>query len=249
MSRCIFITILFFLLLLTKNYCFADFNKALEAYNKQNWSEALNQCLGDINNHKCLNLLGVINMEGYGIKNNYSQANTYFLKAKQLGSKSAEFNLGWMALKGLGEEINLDKAAKIFEDYYLKNMNFNKNDFDKLNDSNEVNLLKLENNNLLSKYNYFYTNYIKLKALLIQEINIKNNYLTNITNIENKLKSFDKILINANTNIGLIKANITEEQEILIKLLILNVKNDENKFEKIINETYLILYNFQINKI
>ena len=103
--------------LLFSNNTFANYNDALDSYKNKNWSKTLKICESNLEEFRCLNLLGVIYLNGLNVEKNYKKAKKYFIKAKDLGSKSAEFNLGWMALSGLGEEINLDAASKHFNQY------------------------------------------------------------------------------------------------------------------------------------
>ena len=104
-------------LMLFYNYSLANYNDAIDNYNNQKWHKAEKLCTYELEDFRCINLLGVIYLNGLGVEADYSKAKIYFLKAKKLGSKSAEFNLGWMALKGLGEKINLDSASKYFNNY------------------------------------------------------------------------------------------------------------------------------------
>ena len=248
MSRYIFYIIIIYNLLLFNNNSLANYNDAVVSYNNKDWPKALEICGSDLKDYRCLNLLGVIYLNGLGIENNYVKAKQYFIEAKNLGSKSAEFNLGWMALKGLGEEINLDSASEYFNNYNSNNKNIIKNNND-LEISLEDNLVKLKKNNLISKYGYFYTNYIKLERLLNSKINIEKKIISNISPIKNKLNQFDKILVEKNTNINTIKNIINREQEIIIKLLLLELDKDPHKFKKTINQLYSVLQNFNIDDI
>jgi len=230
------------------NKSIANYNDAIVSYNNKNWSKALVICGSDLEDYRCLNLLGVIYLNGLGIESNYVKAKKYFIEAKNLGSKSAEFNLGWMALKGLGEEINLNSASEYFNNYNSNNKNVIKNNND-LEISLEDNLVKLKKNNLISKYGYFYTNYIKLERLFNSKINNEKKIILNISLIKNKLNQFDKILVEKNTNINTIKDIINREQEIIIKLLLLELDKDPHKFKKTINQLYSVLQNFNIDDI
>ena len=89
-----------------------------------------------------------------------------------------------MALKGLGEKINLDSASKYFNNYNSKDALVKKNKNESKNTSID-NIIKLKNNNLISKYGYFYTNYIKLEILIKSKINIEKKIVPNISEIEN----------------------------------------------------------------
>jgi len=248
MSRYILnLIILIYFIIYTTN-SFANYTDAVNYYNNKNWSKALDHCENEIEDLKCLNLLGVMHLNGLGTKIDYIKAKNYFIKAKKLGSKNAEFNLGWIALKGLGEEINLDLASKYFKNSNSKNKIIAKN-LSTLEIESEKNLIKLKKNNLISKYGYFYTNYIKLEKLFNSKLNIDNQIIKNISQIKNKLDLFDTLLIEKDANINIIKNNIYKEQEIIIKLLLIEVNKDLDKFEEAITKLYSVLQNFDINNI
>lgn len=247
MSRFIFYSSIFFGLVLNSNNSLANYNDALDSYNNKNWTKSLMICESNLEDFRCLNLLGVIYLNGLSVDKNYKKAKQYFLDAKDLGSKSAEFNLGWIALKGLGEKINLDAASKYFNNYNTKKFivkSSNNSDASFID-----NLVKLKKNNLISKYGYFYTNFIKLESLVNSKQNIEKKIITNILPIKNKLKQFENILIENNNNIMSIKDSINREQEIIIKLLLLEINNDFEKFEETITQIYSFLQNFNIDNI
>ena len=81
----------------------------------------------------------------------------------------------------------------------------------------------------------------KLINLVKYKINIEKQYITNITSIDKKLIIFENKLINLEINIDDLKEHVNKEQNILIKLLILNLSNDYLEFEKVINKTYIDL--------
>ena len=246
MSRLIFYSFILFGLLLS-NTSLANYNEALDSYNNKNWTKTLETCELHLEDFRCLNLLGVIYLNGLSVDKNYEIAKQYFLDAKGLGSKSAEFNLGWIALKGLGEEVNLDSASNYFNSYNSKKIVITRDE--NLDVSYTDNLVKLKKNNLISKYGYFYTNYIKLESLVNSKQNIENKIITNILPIKKKLKQFENILIENNNNIMSIKDSIKREQEIIIKLLLLEMDKDFEKFEETITQLYSILQNFNIDNI
>ena len=171
MSRFIFHVSMICALLLFSNNILANYNDAIDSYNNKNWSKALRICESNLEDFRCLNLLGIIYLNGLHVEKNYKKAKKYFLEAKDLGSKSAEFNLGWIALKGLGEEINLDAASKYFNNYNNKKIVVKSSN--NIDDASIDNLVKLKKNNLISKYGYFYTNYIKLESLVNSQQNIE----------------------------------------------------------------------------
>ena len=78
---------------------------------------------------------------------------------------------------------------------------------------------------------------------------MKKKIITNILPIKKKLKKFENILIENNNNIMSIKDSINREQEIIIKLLLLEIDNDFEKFEEIITQLYSVLQNFNIDNI
>ena len=78
---------------------------------------------------------------------------------------------------------------------------------------------------------------------------MKKKIITNILPIKKKLKKFENILIENNNNIMSIKDSINSEQEIIIKLLLLEIDNDFEKFEEIITQLYSVLQNFNIDNI
>lgn len=247
MSRFIFHASTICALLLFNNNILANYNDAINTYNNKNWSKTLKICESNLEDFRCLNLLGVIYLNGLHVEKNYKKAKKYFLEAKELGSKSAEFNLGWIALRGLGEEINLDAASRHFNKYNSKNNIVKRSNNIELSNSDD--LVKLKKNNLISKYGYFYTNYIKLESLVNSQQNIQKKIIKNILPIKRKLKEFENILIENNNNIVLIKENINKEQEIIIKLLLLEVDKDFEKFEETITQLYSVLQNFNIDNI
>ena len=79
--------------------------------------------------------------------------------------------------------------------------------------------------------------------------NIEKKVITNILPIKKKLKKFENILIENNNNIMPIKDSINIEQEIIIKLLLLEIDNDFEKFEETITQLYSFLQNFNINNL
>tara|TARA_B100000676_G_C18084733_1_gene854072 strand:- start:2070 stop:2942 length:873 start_codon:yes stop_codon:yes gene_type:complete len=248
MSRYILnLILILFSIVYTKN-SFANYNEAINDYNNKNWLKVFEHCDSELEDLKCLNLLGVMHLNGLGTKIDYINAKKYFINAKELGSKNAEFNLGWMALKGLGEEINLELASKYFKNSNSKNKIIVKN-LNTLDIESEKNLIKLKRNNLISKYGYFYTNYIKLEKLFHSKLNIENQIIKNISQIKNKLDLFDALLIEKDENIIAIKNNINKEQEIIVKLLLIEVDKDLDKFEEAITKLYSVLQNFDINNI
>ena len=60
---------------------------------------------------------------------------------------------------------------------------------------------------------------------------------------------FDALLIEKDENIIAIKNNINKEQEIIVKLLLIEVDKDLDKFEEAITKLYSVLQNFDINNI
>ena len=242
MSRYIFVLIFFALNFFIHNISIANYDLSLNAYNNKKWELAFSECKNMINDDKCLNLLGILYLNGLGISKDISKSYNLFSQAEKLGNKSAIFNLGWMALMGLGEEVNIDKASAYFKESIKNVNNYNKPIVDEeLIKESKENLIKLSKNNIIAKFNVFYSDYLKLINLVKYKINIEKQYITDITSIDKKLIIFENKLINLEINIDDLKEHVNKEQNILIKLLILNLSNDYLEFEKVINKTYIDL--------
>ena len=242
MSRYIFVLIFFALNFFIHNISIANYDLSLKAYNNKKWELAFSECKNMINDDKCLNLLGILYLNGFGISKDISKSYNLFSQAEKLGNKSAIFNLGWMALMGLGEEVNIDKASAYFKESIKNVNNYNKSIVDEeLIKESKENLIKLSKNNIIAKFNVFYADYLKLINLVKYKINIEKQYITDITSIDKKLIIFENKLINLEINIDDLKKHVNKEQNILIKLLILNLSNDYLEFEKVINKTYIDL--------
>ena len=242
MSRYIFVLIFFALNFFIHNISIANYDLSLKAYNNKKWELAFRECKNMINDDKCLNLLGILYLNGFGISKDISKSYNLFSQAEKLGNKSAIFNLGWMALMGLGEEVNIDKASAYFKESIKNVNNYNKPIVDEeLIKESKENLIKLSKNNIIAKFNVFYADYLKLINLVKYKINIEKQYITDITSIDKKLIIFENKLINLEINIDDLKEDVNKEQNILIKLLILNLSNDYLEFEKVINKTYIDL--------
>ena len=242
MSRYIFVLIFFALNFFIHNISIANYDLSLKAYNNKKWELAFSECKNMINDDKCLNLLGILYLNGFGISKDISKSYNLFSQAEKLGNKSAIFNLGWMALMGLGEEVNIDKASAYFKESIKNVNNYNKPIVDEeLIKESKENLIKLSKNNIIAKFNVFYSDYLKLINLVKYKINIEKQYITDITSIDKKLIIFENKLINLEINIDDLKKHVNKEQNILIKLLILNLSNDYLEFEKVINKTYIDL--------
>lgn len=242
MSRYIFVLIFFALNFFIHNISIANYDLSLKAYNNKKWELAFSECKNMINDDKCLNLLGILYLNGLGISKDISKSYNLFSQAEKLGNKSAIFNLGWMALMGLGEEVNIDKASAYFKESIKNVNNYNKSIVDEeLIKESKENLIKLSKNNIIAKFNVFYADYLKLINLVKYKINIEKQYITDITSIDKKLIIFENKLINLEINIDDLKEHVNKEQNILIKLLILNLSNDYLEFEKVINKTYIDL--------
>ena len=242
MSRYIFVLIFFALNFFIHNISIANYDLSIKAYNNKKWELAFSECKNMINDDKCLNLLGILYLNGLGISKDISKSYNLFSQAEKLGNKSAIFNLGWMALMGLGEEVNIDKASAYFKESIKNVNNYNKSIVDEeLIKESKENLIKLSKNNIIAKFNVFYADYLKLINLVKYKINIEKQYITDITSIDKKLIIFENKLINLEINIDDLKEHVKKEQNILIKLLILNLSNDYLEFEKVINKTYIDL--------
>ena len=247
MSRYIFALIYFILNLIIFNSTYANYENSLNAYNSKNWKLAYLECNND-NDDKCLNLLGILYLQGYGLTKNFNKAHDYFLKSEEMGNKSATFNLGWMALMGLGETINFDKASLYFNKSLKINQNYTVTKANKqLVEESEKNLIKLSKNSLIAKYSLFYADYLKLKILFNAEINNEKKYINDISSIDMKLKDIESNLLNLNINIDFLKDGVAKDQDIILKLLIIKLKNNYLEFEKEIHKTFLTLNKFVID--
>ena len=187
MSRYIFALIFFALNFFIHNISIANYDLSLKAYNNKKWQLAFSECKNMFNDDKCLNLLGILYLNGLGISKDINKSYNLFSQAEKLGNKSAIFNLGWMALMGLGEEVDIDKASAYFKES-IKNINsYNKVTVDEeLVKESEENLIKLSKNNIIAKFNVFYADYLKLINLVKYKINIEKQYITDITSIDKR---------------------------------------------------------------
>jgi hypothetical protein len=247
MSRHIFILIVFMTTFININSGNTNYDSSLKAYNNSKWELSISECKQSIYDDKCLNLLGIIYLNGHGVIKNLKKARNYFLQAEKLGNNSAKFNLGWMALKGLGEEANIDKASEYFKNSFIKTNKYNisKVDEELIKESNK-NLVKLNKNNFIAKFNLFYTEYLKLTYLVASKINLEKEFITDISLIEEKLRVYEKKLIILEINITDLKIKAKQDQDLLIKLLILSLGNNYKEFEKVINQSYINLNNINL---
>ena len=228
-------------------FSIADYSGSLKAYNNNNWKLAISECDKLINDPKCLNILGIIYLNGYGVSKDLDKASILFLQSENLGNKSAKFNLGWMALMGLGEEVNIDKASDYFKLSLTETNKYNEPNLDEvLLEQSNKNLIKLSENNFIAKFNSFYAEYLKLTNLVSSKLNIEKQYITDITAVEEKLRFFEDKFVNLNVNIIDLKDKVKKDQELLIKLLILSLNNNYIEFEKAIKQSYINLIEISI---
>jgi hypothetical protein len=228
-------------------FSIADYSGSLKAYNNNNWKLSISECDKLINDHKCLNILGIIYLNGYGVSKDLDKASILFLQSESLGNKSAKFNLGWMALMGLGEEVNIDKASDYFKLSLTETNKYNAPNSDEvLLEQSNKNLIKLSENNFIAKFNSFYAEYLKLTNLVSSKLNIEKQYITDITAVEEKLRFFEDKFVNLNVNIIDLKDKVKKDQELLIKLLILSLNNNYIEFEKAIKQSYINLIEISI---
>ena len=80
--------------------------------------------LSEENDPWALNNLGLLYLNGHGVKINKSRAFKYFTKANKLGDVWAKSNLAWLYLNGIGTTIDKNKAYILFKDAAEKD-NFN----------------------------------------------------------------------------------------------------------------------------
>ncbi|MDB9762211.1 hypothetical protein OAC06_05290 [Alphaproteobacteria bacterium] len=247
MHRFSIIIVIIILQFIVFKYSIADYSGSLKAYNNNNWKLSISECDKLINNSKCLNILGVIYLNGYGVSKDLDKASILFLLSESLGNKSAKFNLGWMALMGLGEEVNINKASDYFKSSLTETNKYNTPNLDEelLEQSNKK-LIKLSDNNFIAKFNSFYAEYLKLINLVSSKLNIEKQYITDITAVEEKLRFFEDKFINLNVNIIDLKDKVKKDQELLIKLLILSLNNNYIEFEKVIKQSYINLIEISI---
>ena len=228
-------------------FSIADYSGSLKAYNNNNWKLSISECDKLINDSKCLNILGIIYLNGYGVSKDLDKASILFLQSESLGNKSAKFNLGWMALMGLGEEVNIDKASDYFKLSLTETNKYNAPNLDEeLLEQSNKNLIKLSENNFIAKFNSFYAEYLKLTNLVSSKLNIEKQYITDITAVEEKLRFFEDKFVNLNVNIIDLKDKVKKDQELLIKLLILSLNNNYIEFEKAIKQSYINLIEISI---
>jgi hypothetical protein len=247
MHRFSIIIVILVLQFIVFKYSIADYSSSLKAYNNNNWKLSISECDKLINNSKCLNILGVIYLNGYGVSKDLDKASILFLQSESLGNKSAKFNLGWMALMGLGEEVNIDKASDYFKSSLTETNKYNTPNLDEeIIEQSNKNLIKLSENNFIAKFNSFYAEYLKLTNLVSSKLNIEKQYITDITAVEEKLRSFEDKFVNLNVNIIDLKDKVKKDQELLIKLLILSLNNNYIEFEKVIKQTHINLIKINI---
>ena len=123
--------------------------------------------------------------------------------------------------------------------------NISKVDEELIKESNK-NLVKLNKNNFIAKFNLFYTEYLKLTYLVASKINLEKEFITDISLIEEKLRVYEKKLIILEINITDLKIKAKQDQDLLIKLLILSLGNNYKEFEKVINQSYINLNNINL---
>ena len=229
-------------------YSIADYSSSLRAYNDNNFKLSISECEHLINDSKCLNILGIIYLNGYGVSKDIDKASILFIKSDKLGNSSAKFNLGWMALMGLGEEVNIEKASNYFKLSLKETNKYNISksvDEELLLESNN-NLIKLSKNNFIAKFNFFYTEYLKLDILFLSKINNEKEYIKDISLIKKKLSIYENKLINLEVNINDLKLKIKNEQDLLLTLLISNLSANYIEFERVIKQTYVNLIKINI---
>jgi hypothetical protein len=247
MHRYYIVIITLTLQFLTINSSIADYPNSLKAYNNKDWQLSIDECEKFVNESKCLNLLGIIYLNGYGVSKNIKKASELFVQSEKSGNKSAKFNLGWMALIGLGEEVNIDKASDYFKSSLVETNKYNTPNLDEeLLEQSNKNLIKLSENNFIAKFNSFYTEYLKLINLVSSKLNTERQYISDISVVEKKLKSFEDKFLNLNVNVIDLKDKVKKEQELLIQLLILSLNNNYIEFEKVIKQTYINLIEISI---
>ena len=240
-----------FIILLSKlffidNFSLANYDQALKFYKSMDWKKSKEEC-EEVNNGMCLNLLGLIYMQGLGVDIDYEKSFELFLKAEKLGNTKAMINLGLIYMKGFGKEVNMEIAAKYFNKAF-EDISIYKNHTkaDKKDDSSES-LLNLSNNSIIAKYAIFYTNYLKFRALKNSEMGKLYIKEKEIKLINNKIIDINKKLSNFDIDLKKINTQINEEQDILLILFVTSIKGDKNKFEYEINNVISYINNFSFN--
>jgi hypothetical protein len=248
MHRFFIVIVILALQFIVAKYSFADYSSSLRAYNENNFKLSISECEQLINDSKCLNILGIIYLNGYGVSKDIDKASILFIQSDKLGNSSAKFNLGWMALMGLGEEVNIEKASNNFKLSLKETNDYNTSnnvDEELILESNN-NLIKLSKNNFIAKFNLFYTEYLKLNILFLSKINNEKQYIRDISLIEEKLSIYEDNLTNLEVDINDLKLKIKNEQDLLLTLLILNLSSNYIEFERVIKQTYVNLIKINI---
>src|SRR5215467_14236903 len=105
----------FFLLLLTFLFTLPSLSGESTALSPsaREWSKLLRQA--QHGNRRAQTLVGIAFETGNGVKQDYSEAREWFLKAAKQADPIAEHNLGVIYYTGMGVERNPFEAAKWFE--------------------------------------------------------------------------------------------------------------------------------------
>ena len=205
MHRFSIIIVILVLQFIVFKYSIADYSSSLKAYNNNNWKLSISECDKLINNSKCLNILGVIYLNGYGVSKDLDKASILFLQSERLGNKSAKFNLGWMALMGLGEEVNINKASDYFKSSLTKSSLTETNKYNTPNLDEEIieqsnkNLIKLSENNFIAKFINLNVNIIDLKDKVKKDQELLIKLL--ILSLNNNYIEFEKVIKQSYVNL------------------------------------------------
>ena len=113
MNKFIILIVLLIKFIFLNNFSIADYDEALRFYNSMDWKQSKEKC-EEVNNSMCLNLLGLIYLQGLGVDIDYEKSFKLFSKSEKMGNKKAMLNLGLIYMKGLGKEVNMEMAAKYF---------------------------------------------------------------------------------------------------------------------------------------
>ncbi|MDO8355530.1 MAG: tetratricopeptide repeat protein [Nitrospirota bacterium] len=97
----------------TSSPVLANFDTALIAYKNGNFTEAFKQLqpLEEQSHPQSQLLLGVMYLEGEGVKRNYQTAAQWFRKSAEQGDEIAEFNLGLLYERGKGVPRDMSQAV------------------------------------------------------------------------------------------------------------------------------------------
>ena len=237
-----YLIFIFSLIAFNKNLL-ADYPDAFEDYNLGNWEAAHEKCI-DSNDDRCLNLLGILYYKGLGIDIDYKKSIDYFTKSEKMGNTKAMINLGFIYMQSRENKLDLDKAAKYFNKAYQDKSIYKNASEESSLIASDQNLLGLKNNTILAKYNIFYSHYLKFMAL--EKSNFGKSIITQKLSdlVNNKYLIIKDELSNLSLDIDTINSQIYDEQNILLKLYISDLKVNQNRFQNELNNVISFIKEF-----